>query len=493
MMFLSIRLKLTIWYSLVLLIALGTFGVTAYLYTGETLTKNLNISLTNETEWLREILEGKLESERGKMRHLRSDIFNPTPGTEAGSESEGPGESAEDFTIWNKIYEHSLVNSKKQFVYIFDKRGRVFYKSFNLREDTLPTPPAMKPDQVSVVKSRLGDQNILLAAMNTRFYRIRVAYPEEEINEVLRNLFSIFLFLIPIVLLISVTGGYFLAKQSLRPVDEITQTTREITATNLKQRMRVKNPKDEIGRLTETLNDMISRLETSFEQVGQFSMDASHELRTPLTIMRGEIELALQEKRTTESYRETLASLLDEVIRMSSIVEGLILLSKADSGIAKLDRKQMRLDLLVSEIKEDAEVLAEQKKIRVSVSKLDESTVVGDPIRLRQLMLNLVDNAIKYTPEGGKVILSLARRNGDVWFSVEDSGIGIPEKDLKRIFDRFYRVDKSRSRLPDGLGLGLSISKWVAEAHGGRIYAESKVGSGTKFTVVLPVNAPSHN
>jgi signal transduction histidine kinase len=238
---------------------------------------------------------------------------------------------------------------------------------------------------------------------------------------------------------------------------------------------------------------MISRLETSFEQVGQFSMDASHELRTPLTIMRGEIELALQEKRTTESYRETLASLLDEVIRMSSIVEGLILLSKADSGIAKLDRKQMRLDLLVSEIKEDAEVLAEQKKIRVSVSKLDESTVVGDPIRLRQLMLNLVDNAIKYTPEGGKVILSLARRNGDVWFSVEDSGIGIPEKDLKRIFDRFYRVDKSRSRLPDGLGLGLSISKWVAEAHGGRIYAESKVGSGTKFTVVLPVNAPSHN
>ncbi len=488
MMFISIRLKLTIWYSLVMLIALGTFGVTAYLYTGETLTKNLNLSLRNETEWLREILEGKLGAERGRMRSLRSDIFSTSPRSDTASDVENPEESAEDYTIWNKIYEHSLVNSKKQFVYIFDNRGRVFYKSFNLREDTLPSPPGLKVDQVSVVKSRLGGQNILLAAMNTRFYRIRVAYPEEEIRDVLRNLFSIFLFLIPIVLVISVTGGYFLAKQSLRPVDEITRTARKITATSLRQRLTVNNPRDEIGRLTETLNDMIGRLETSFERVGQFSMDASHELRTPLTIMRGEIELALQKERTTATYRETLASLLDEVIRMAEIVDGLILLAKADSGTAKLDRKPMRLDLLVGEIKEDAEVLAEQKNIHVSVSRLDESTVLGDPLRLRQLMLNLVDNAIKYTPEGGRVTLALEKKDGNSSFSVEDSGVGIPQKDLEKIFDRFYRVDKSRSRLPDGLGLGLSISKWVVEAHGGHILVDSRVGQGTKFTVILPTS-----
>ncbi len=487
-MFISIRLKLTLWYSLVLLIALGTFGVTAYLYTGETLSKNLTLSLKNETEWLKEILEGRLSGERGRMRNLRSDMFGSREEADTTLENEGPGESAEDYSIWNKIYEHSLVNSKKQFVYIFDKRGRVFYKSFNLRQDTLPSPPNLKPDVVSVVRANLEGQTILLAAMNTRFYRIRVAYPEEELKEVLKNLFSIFLFLVPIVFLFSVTGGYFLAKQSLKPVEEITRTTRKITATNLKERIHVKNPKDEIGRLTETLNDMIERLEASFERVGQFSMDASHELRTPLTIMRGEIELALQGKgrRTAVSHKKTLASLLEEVIRMSSIVEGLILLAKADSGTAKLEKKQLRLDSLVSEIKEDAEVLAEQKKIDVSISRLDESTVTGDPVRLRQLMLNLVDNAIKYTAEGGKVTLSLAKTDGSTSFTVDDTGIGIPEKDLRKIFDRFYRIDKSRSRLPDGLGLGLSISKWITEAHGGKILVESKVGKGTKFTVVLP-------
>lgn len=492
-MFKSIRLKLTLWYSIVLLIALGIFGVTAYVYTGETLSQNLDISLKSEAEWLRDILEGKLMGERGKMRNLRNDFFNSSPSADTSSQNEEQNESGEDYTIWNKIYEHSLLNSKKQFIYIFDKRGRTFYKSLNLGQDTLFSPPDLKPYQVSVTKATLGNQTIRLAALNTKFYRIRVAYPEDDIREVLQNLFSIFLILIPFVLLISVVGGYFLAKQSLKPVDEITRTAREITATNLRQRINVVNHKDEIGRLTDTLNDMIRRLEASFEQVGQFSVDASHELRTPLTIMRGEIELALQGNRTTASYKKTLASLLDEVMRMASIIEGLILLAKADGGIVKLEKKPTRLDLLVSEIKEDAEVLAERKGIRVSISKLDEATVSGDEIRLRQLMLNLVDNAIKYTPEGGKVTLSLERGNGNANFTVEDTGIGIPEKDLDKIFDRFYRVDKSRSRLPDGLGLGLPISKWVAEAHGGRLLVESKAGVGSKFTVVLPTETARNN
>jgi two-component system OmpR family sensor kinase len=484
--FKSIRLKLTIWYSIVLLIALGVFGIIAYLYTGENLSRNLDISLRSEAEWLQEILDGRFEKELGKTRNLRREFLNSQSNSDTTSLSAERGESAEDYEVWNKIYEHSLLNSKKQFIYIFDRRGRTFYKSYNLGRDTLPSPDKLPLFHVVISQFNLGDRALRLASLNTRFYRIRVAYPEDEITDVLQNLFSIFLLLVPIVLLISVVGGYFLAKQSLKPVDEITQTARKITAINLKERIHVINPHDEIGRLTETLNDMIGRLEGSFEKVTQFSTDASHELRTPLTIMRGEIELALRETQAIRSYKETLASLLEEVVRMTSIIDGLILIAKSDRGNLKLERNPIRLDILVSEIKEDAEVLAERKKIDVSIAKLDEITVMGDEIRLRQLMLNLVDNAIKYTPDGGKVTLSLERNNGSASFIVEDTGIGIPLNALDKIFNRFYRVDKSRSRLPDGLGLGLSISKWVAEAHGGKLLAESKVGKGSKFTVVLP-------
>ncbi len=494
MMFKSIRLKLTFWYSLLLLAGLAVFGISSYLYAGAMLFQNLDLSLRNESEWLREILEGKLHSERGRMRTPRNSMLIPQTPQDTVGESEDQGETEEDFAIWNKIYEHSLLNSKKQFVYILDRRGRIFYKSYNLGQDSLPSPPSLKPYDVSVTEVSLGKEKIRLAAMNTKYYRIRVAYPVEQINDVLQNLFSIFLVMIPIVLVISVVGGYFLAKKSLRPVEEITQTARKITATNLRERIHVGNPEDEIGRLTETLNDMIGRLETSFEQVQQFSMDASHELRTPLTIMRGEIELALRERSTAASHKKTLASLLEEVLRMTSIVEGLILLAKADSGNAKLDRRPTRLDALVGEMKEDAEILAEQKGIGVTISRLDKVTVAGDSVRLRQLMLNLIDNAIKYTPNGGHVTLRLERIDGEAHFSVEDTGIGIPPNELRKIFNRFYRVDKSRSRLPDGLGLGLSISKWVAEAHGGSLRAESEVGKGSRFTVVLPilVSTPDH-
>ncbi len=484
-MFKSIRLKLTVWYSIVLLVALATFGVTAYLYTGATLSRNLDISLRSEAEWLEEIMEGKLVPYRERLRGPQLSMLQQSA-QDADSTQDEEDETGADYAIWNKIYEHTLVNSKKQFVYIFDRHGRTFFRSFNLGRDTLPSVPNLKPYQVTVSTAKIGNEKIRLAALNTKFYRIRVAYPEAQITEVLQNLFSIFLFLIPIVLMISIVGGFFLAKQSLKPVDVITQTARKITATNLRERISVVNPKDEIGRLSETLNDMIRRLETSFEQVKQFSMDASHELRTPLTIMRGEIELTLKRNPPAAAYKKTLASVLEEVIRMTSIIEGLILLAKADSGSAKLDLKATRIDLLVGEIEEDAEVLAERKNIEVGLTRLDNATVNGDALRLRQLMLNLVDNAIKYTPEGGKVTLSLARTNGSAYFAVEDTGIGIPEKDLSRIFDRFYRVDKSRSRQTDGLGLGLSISKWIAEAHGGSLLVESVVGKGTKFTVVLP-------
>lgn len=482
----SIRLKLTLYYSLVLLLALGIFGIAAYLYTGETLSENLNMSLRSEVQWLREILEGRLKGERGKIRNFRKDLLNAVPQINDSTQQDEE-QSEEQTEVWNKIYEHSLLNSKKQFIYIVDRRGRIFYRSFNLARDSLPSPPSMKPFEVEIAESKIANQEIRLAALDTRFYKIRVAYPEDELTEVLQNLFSIFLYLIPIVLILSVIGGYFLAKQSLKPVHDITLTAQEITATNLRKRIAITNPNDELGRLAETLNSMIARLEESFEQVKQFSMDASHELRTPLTIMRGEIEVALQGTRTPTSYKKILASLLDEVVRMSNIVEGLILLAKADSGTATLSKRAVNLGKLIEEITEDAIVLAEQKQISVAVEKLEPVTIQGDELRLRQMVLNLVDNAIKYTPEHGSIFISLIKADGTAKLTVRDTGMGIPQEEITKIFDRFYRVDKSRSRLPDGLGLGLSIAKWVAESHDGKIEAYSSLGSGSTFVVSLPL------
>jgi two-component system, OmpR family, sensor kinase len=233
---------------------------------------------------------------------------------------------------------------------------------------------------------------------------------------------------------------------------------------------------------------MIHRLYTSFAQVRQFSADASHELRTPLTIIRGEIEIALRNPKSPQEYRAVLESTLEEVMRMTSIIDNLLMLAKADQGTYQPNLSEVDLKGLVEELYEDSEVLAEPKHIHVALKRNTPMTIVGDRIRLRQLFLNLVDNAIKYTPEGGSVWLSMDRENGSAVFEVQDTGIGIPAGETEKIFDRFYRVDKARSREQGGNGLGLSIAKWIAELHRGTIAVQSEPQQGSTFTVTLPIN-----
>ena len=262
---------------------------------------------------------------------------------------------------------------------------------------------------------------------------------------------------------------------------------RRITAENLDQTVPVKNEKDEIGQLTATINDMIRRLHDSFAQVRQFSADASHELRTPLTVMRGEIELCLRNPKTPDQYRHVLESSLEEILRMSKIIDNLLTLGKADIGAAEVTFSEVELKELVAELYEDSVVLAEQKEICVELKEASPIVIVGDRVRLRQLFLNLVDNAIKYTPEGGHVWLSVRRENGSAVFEVQDTGIGIPAGEQQKVFNRFYRVDKARSRERGGSGLGLSIAKWIAELHRGSISVASEHGKGSTFTVRLPL------
>jgi heavy metal sensor kinase len=321
------------------------------------------------------------------------------------------------------------------------------------------------------------------------YVKIFVAYPLGPVYEVTDNVFYNFLFITPLALLISVIGGWFLAHKSLKPVDELTKTAKEITAQNLSRRLPTHRVNDELGRLTEQFNDMISRLQASFVQIQQFSADASHELRTPLTIMRGEIEVALRNQRMSKQARELFMSMNDELVRLSSIVESLMILVKSDTGRLVFNMQPVALDEFIQQLFEEAQVLAEAKKIKVKIEHSEELLIKGDAARLKQLFLNLIDNAIKYTQQHGVVTLSLARNDENAVIMIKDNGIGIPRKDQIKIFERFYRVEQNSGNVENtsGSGLGLPIAKWIAEAHNGSIDVKSREGKGSTFTVRLPI------
>jgi heavy metal sensor kinase len=318
---------------------------------------------------------------------------------------------------------------------------------------------------------------------------VQVGSSLEGVEEALDQLLLILLIAVPAALLVASTGGLFLANKALRPVDEITQIARRIGSGDLSQRIRIKRANDELGRLASTFNEMIAKLEESFREVKRFTADASHELKTPLTILRGEVEVGLKRKRTLKEYQRILVSNLEEVNRMSRIVEDLLTLSRADMGELTMEREEIELSSLVREVWEDLQIMAQEKGIQLKFTDDGFTKVEGDPLYLRQLILNLAENGLKYTSPGGKVELNVKgdRDQGLVNLFVSDTGVGIAKKDLKRVFDRFFRVDKARSRETGGTGLGLSICQWIAHAHDGQIGVQSKVGTGSTFTVTLPL------
>jgi heavy metal sensor kinase len=309
--------------------------------------------------------------------------------------------------------------------------------------------------------------------------------PLDRLKEHFRhNIYSAF----PVFLLVSWLGGYGLARKVLRPVHVISHTARRITSARLNQRLIRTNSGDEFDALAETLNEMISRLEQSFELLRQFAADAAHELRTPLTIMKGEAEIALRgDTKDPEAYRETLESCIRECDRMIGIITNLLLLSQADRGDVLLEDDPFRLDRLLSDLVETFQVIAEVNELTLEAEQFPETVVRGDRLRLHELFANLLDNACKYTLPGGRVSLSAVLDGDDVVVSVSDTGIGIPEEERERIFDRFYRVDRSRSRETGGSGLGLSIAQWIAKAHDGVIEVSSVLDEGSTFSVRLPL------
>ncbi len=496
----SIRYKLTFYYSLIVGGTLLGFAVVAYYFTEQNLLSSLDRSLYNEVVWLKNFIEPRANRVKLKKQRIKpkqqapNEKRSPTQAIRRSDEVEIKSTDSADVefdAIWNQIYEHTLLTPKKQIIQIKDRNGDILYKSGLGKEDITFDDVPMDITKLVTIWNIKG-QPLRLAVSQDRTMKVYVAYPISEINEVLGNLFSIFLFLIPVAIVVSVGGGWFLASRSLKPVDDITRTARAITAHNLDQRIHSSGVDDELGRLVATFNEMISRLQLSFAQIQQFSSDASHELRTPLTIMRGELELALRSKKySSEESRKVLSSALEETLRMSSIIENLLALAKADVARPHTDFNDVWLRPIIQELFEDSEMLAENKHIHVKLGILDDALIIGDAVRLRQLFLNLIDNAIKYTPEQGLVEISLIRENGDAKVRVKDTGMGISPDELPKIFDRFYRVDKARSRELGGSGLGLSISKWIADIHGGIITAESEINKGSVFTVTLPLKPKS--
>jgi len=313
----------------------------------------------------------------------------------------------------------------------------------------------------------------------------RRAPTEHAISETSEMVFQVGL---PAVLL-GLLGGWWLTRRALAPVTKLTGAVEKIHENNLGEKIPRSGNGDELDRLTEVFNDMTARLNDSFGRVREFTLHASHELKTPLTVLCGETETALRDESLSPEERERLVSQLDELQRLTRIVDGLTLLAKADAGQVALKVERLQFDELVRDNFADAQILAEPHGIQVELTGCETITLPGDRHRLRQLLLNLADNAVKYNQSPGRVTMNLRRTSGAAEFTIANTGPGIPPESLPRIFDRFYRGDLSHSSGVDGCGLGLSIAKWIVSAHHGTIQVDSAPSQLTTVIVRLPLEA----
>ncbi len=329
----------------------------------------------------------------------------------------------------------------------------------------------------------------ILARIDRGGYDVYLGYNVSYIYKIQESYRRIFIMFFPLVVILSVLCGYFVTQQSLAVIRRITKTARGITANNLDARIKEPRGNDEINKLIQTLNSMIDRLEKGFNIIQQFSQDAAHEIRTPLTIIRGELEEILARDECPENIALTLDNILEEIQYLSSISNKLLLIHSMEQGKDEYDFQKLNLKIILEEVFEDGKVLSTsgENNICLEMDLCEEVYINGNRELIVRLLWNLIDNGIKYNHDNGSVSLSLAKNGNEAHLKICDTGIGIAEHELRQIFTRFYRVDKSRSRRFGGSGLGLSICKWIADLHDSRIEIKSTPGEGTEITVLLPV------
>jgi signal transduction histidine kinase len=352
-----------------------------------------------------------------------------------------------------------------------------------LPEDFLSRKNGFYNLQINNIKSRI-------LVKHQEWGTLALGRENQVFQEVAEEFLDIIHWILPLVIVFVLAGGWIMARLVMRPVVSAVEAAEEITITNLQQRLPEYTREDEFAILVRTLNRMIARIEEGVKRIQQFTQDAAHELRTPLTILRGELELAYQHDSLSDETQNSLQKILDRVISMSKVVDNLMLLAQSDTRSYPVQKSVFRLDEVVREIFEDIQILVEHRPIDVILKRCKAIEIFGDKQLIYRLLLNLCDNALKYTREG-YIELSLNRLENTIEFTLKDTGCGIPRDQLPHIFDRFFRVDKSRTSFTGGSGLGLAISQWISNAHGGKIFVNSVEDKGTTFKVLLPVHNPT--
>ena len=448
--FMSIRTRLTIWYLAVMVILLLLFGTLAYFVPARKLYQNLDSSLQNRALQLKASLR--------------------------------------------------FAEQPNELLLTFDSNATMI-QEFGAPVNTANISPMVK-------QALSGQDNFLTTTtidkQEVRFFATSVKFPFTNpmvivvgqltagITGPLGAFRFVLIFAGLIVVIMAGVGGLFLASRVLKPVEQITHTAQQIGESDLSHRINVKT-NDELGRLAVTLNNMIGRLEEAFNRQRQFTADASHELRTPLAIMQAEATLALSKERTEADYRKSLEIISQESAYMSAVIGKLLFLARSDAGKEQLNFEDVELKELISQLSANIEALAADKGIKFSVDAPENLLVSGDKVKLRQLFINILENAVRYTQDGGSISVSMLKKDTDAVIKISDTGIGIPPEHLPHIFERFYRVDKARSRADGGVGLGLAIAKYIVDSHHGKIDVSSEVGKGTTFTITLPPKPAAPN
>lgn len=455
---------MTLWYGGILSLILVVFACGVYIYFNNSLQKSIDTKIRS----IGEVLSSSM--------------------TETHSTS--------IFGNFERYLENVLGRKPKgKFIQILDTSGRIGAKMSDIEGETLPTSfstleRAMRGEvvyeTVDRTKPRLRMVTIPIVENKKVTSVVQIGTSLEDFDETMRKLLLVMIISIPTSISVTIVVGYFMAKKALRPVDQIRRAAVKITSSNLDEKIDIGGRRDELARLAETFNAMIGRLKDSFQRINQFSIDVSHELKTPLTILKGETEVALRKERDKEDYKKLLISNLEEVDRMSRIIDDLLLLSKAETKEIKLNLEEIALRDLIMGVCVDMKITAANKGIELQATEIEDVRLKGDELKLRRMLWNIVENGIKYSPAGGAVAISSYVNDGYARIDVKDNGVGIAEEDIKFIFDRFYRADRSRRR-ETGSGLGLSISKWIAEAHNGAIEVKSKASEGSLFSIKLPI------
>ena len=466
----SIRFRLTVWYAGLLAVLLILFGGVIYFTLERFLERNLSDTLAKDAQtigesWIR-------------------DIDQSPPGYVAA-----------------EIEEHFAPTVTGRFVRVTRQRdGSVLYWSGTPESGTFD-PKQIGPKQFDVSQSLREEHlpagrellifSLLFPDRAGNKYLIETGAPYEQVEHVLRELLISLAVALPLIMGAAIGGGYLLMRNALHPMNEIATTAERITSRNLNERVPVVPTGDEVERMAVSLNRMMERLEDAFHHISRFSADAAHEIRTPLAIIRGELENALQAPGLTAELRETIGSALEETERLSRIVEQLLEMSRLEAGETLVERTRFDFADMTRTTVDQMRLLAEEKNLQLRFESTKPVDIEGDPLRLKQIVVNLVDNAIKYTPSGGWVSVSTFPQDGRVVLEVTDTGIGIPKDATSQIFDRFFRVDKARSRQLGGTGLGLAIVKSICSAYNGSVTVKSGEGTGAVFRVELPLEKRS--